>query len=512
MKVLFIYTREFPQSPVKPLVDLEAIQFGISWISSFLKSNGHQTRLLVMTRSSDFTIIDQYLQDFDPQLVCCTAVASEYDFVARIGRYVKSSFPDRFLMIGGVHASLQPDEVMRDPFDACCIGEGEEATLEVVSQLEQGRRPGSIANLWIRQGDRLEKNPPRPFISDLDALPSPDREMWLEWIDLERSQLRPSILLGRGCPYQCTYCCNHALAKVAGGKYVRFRSQEHIIQELSELMAYYPGMKEVYFEVETLGANMAWGIELCHKLHDFNMNLAQPLAFGVNFRITPNLKGVAELFAALNSSNFSFVNIGLESGSERIRREILKRDYANEDVLEVVALARKSHLAVTFYNLIGLPTETLEDYRETVRMNRRCLPDKSYLSIFFPYPGTALHRYCKEQGFLPHNLLTVGKEREVALLSFPEFSRKQVQKAYIWFDYYVYKGHKPDYVLFDLILVRYLLANRGLRLLLLPFVLLADLTSRSRRFFPECREYLILKGMISAMCRKLGSYLPRREN
>lgn len=491
MKVLFVYTRELPQSPVKPIVDFQSIQFGISHISSYVKQYGHQTRLLVMTRKSDFSSIDHFIKDFDPQLICCTAVASEYVFVEKIGRYIKERYSNLFLMIGGPHVSLCPDDAMLEIFDACCIGEGEEATFEVVTQLGQGKRPSGIANLWIRQTTGIEKNPARRFIPDLDALPNADRGMWMEWIDMERSTPFPSLLLGRGCPFLCTYCCNHALNKLATGTYVRFRSPTSIIGEIRELLECLPMIKEVYLEVETLGANIEWGLELCRELHEFNATLERPLSYGVNFRITPNMKRTDELFAALKKSNFSFINIGLESGSERVRRDVLRRYYSNEDILKAVNLARKNNLRVAFYNLIGLPTETIDEFKETIRMNRICLPDGHYLSIFYPYPGTDLYAQCKEKGIIPPDLLATGKERVAAALNYPEFSRKQIQKAYIWFDYYAYRDHKNDELLLYSVVFRYIQVYGGIKILLLPFIVIRDMVSPSLRFYPEYSEYIL---------------------
>jgi len=501
MKVLFVYTREFPQSPVKPLVDFEAIQFGISHISSYLKQKGHNTRLLVMTRESSFSQIDKIVTEFDPQLICFTAVASEYAFIEKIGRYIKLHFENIFLMAGGVHVSLRPDESMLETFDACCIGEGEEATLELVTQLEQNKHPSGIANLWIKQGDQIEKNATRCFIPNLDVLPNADRDIWMEWIDMERSPQRPSLLLGRGCPFLCTYCCNHSLKKLAAGRYVRFRSQENVIGEIRELLVRFPKMREIYFEVETLGANVEWGLELCSKLAGLNATLDHPLSFGVNFRITPNMKRMEELFAALKRSNFRFVNIGLESGSERVRREVLRRNYDNDDVVSTVELAKQYGLDVIFYNLIGLPFETVEDCKETIRINRICQPTWHYLSIFYPYPGTDLYELCHEHGFLPPDLLTTGKERVAAALDFPEFRRTQIQKAFIWFDYYVYNGYKPDDQLFNIIVDKYFQTYAGLNRVRLLMIIVRDLFDPELKFYPGLNEKKIIGFFIAGKKR-----------
>jgi radical SAM superfamily enzyme YgiQ (UPF0313 family) len=329
-------------------------------------------------------------------------------------------------------------------FDALCVGEGERAILELVTQLDQKQEPSGISNLWIKHGNQVERNLTLPFLQDLDSLPFPDREMWREWIDEGSGRSgRLSVLVGRGCPFQCTYCCNHFLQKLASGPYVRFRSPDNIVREIKELHDRFPSKEEIYLEAETIGANQTWGIELCAKLEQLNAALPCPLRFGINLRVTPQVD-FQPLFKAMSRSNFRFVNIGLESGSERLRRTVLKRNYSNEDVVRTVQLAKSNGLQVAFLNMVGLPGETLADFQETVCMNRLCKPDWHGTSIFYPYPGTDLHRMCQEQGLI-HGQLDTDAERSKAVLDLPGFSRRQIQKSYIWFDYYVYRGRKPTW-------------------------------------------------------------------
>ncbi|MCK4788057.1 MAG: radical SAM protein [Desulfobacteraceae bacterium] len=266
--------------------------------------------------------------------------------------------------------------------------------------------------------------------------------MWQEWIE-DKSGKDFSILIGRGCPFQCTYCCNHTLRKLASGTYVRHRSPDNIVKEIYEITNRFPAAAEIYLEVETVTVNIEWAIELCSKLKVFNKTLHQPLSFGTNIRITPN-NDLEELFAIFRESNFRFINIGLESGSERVRREILRRNYSNQDVINTVTLAKRYGLQIALYNMIGIPGETIADFRETVEVNRACLPNWHMTSIFFPYPSTNLHSLCKEQGLL-NEPIDEKMERKKAVLDLPGFPRKQIQKSYIWFSYYVYNGFMPKY-------------------------------------------------------------------
>jgi anaerobic magnesium-protoporphyrin IX monomethyl ester cyclase len=438
MNVLFVFSEQDPFTPEKPLETQERVQFGISYISSLLKQHGHDTRLTVITHRSIGNLDDQ-VEEFRPDLVCFTSVYSEYAFVAGVARRFKQRHPGIYTALGGPHASLKPGDCMKDGYDAVCVGEGEYATLELVGQLQEGRSPSGIPNLWIRSNGQVEVNPPRPFLEDLDSLPYPDRSLWDQWV--AQPAYRPSVLVGRGCPFQCTYCCNHALRRLAPGRYVRFRSPGNIVGEIEEFVARYPEAVQVYLEVETFGQDLGWALELCEELRVMNQRLERPLEFGSNLRVTPRTD-FNQLFEAFQRANFRFINIGLESGSERIRREVLKRNYSNDDIIRVVRTARDHDLEVGTYNLIGLPGETRRDFRETIDLNRACQPDWFLLAVFFPYPGSDLYQVAEEQGLLKE-LPDGDLERRKPVLELPGFSKRQIKRRLTWFAWMIYRGHKP---------------------------------------------------------------------
>ncbi len=345
MNTIFVSSVNSLVTKHKPLDTPLQMQFGISYISSLLKRHGHKTKLIILSEllgKINFNVIDKNIKEFSPRLICFTAVCSEYPFIAKLAKYIKTHYPDIYLLIGGPHVSLNPSEVLEDAFDALCIGEGEYPTVELASQLEENKFPSSVQNLWIKHCSDIEKNTQRPFLHDLDSLPFPDREMWQEWIDERQSSQnsKHAVLLGRGCPFQCTYCCNHAFQKLAKGNYVRLRSPDNILEEIRAIVKCFSTDRLIYLEAESFGINKAWALELCSKLEGFNRTLSHPLSFGTNLRVTPHAD-LESLFAACKRSNFSYVKIGLESGSERIRRQILKRNYSNQDIINAVELARK---------------------------------------------------------------------------------------------------------------------------------------------------------------------------
>jgi radical SAM superfamily enzyme YgiQ (UPF0313 family) len=444
MNVLFVYSLTRIGHSKQPLILQERMQFGIAYISAVVKQNGHDTHLVVLLSKDNKEENEAHLASaivkFSPRVVCFGAVYTEFEFITQMASYVKKNWPFIKILIGGTHVTLDPESaVVRDVFDAICVGEGEYPVSEYIRALDDGRVPSGIANLWVRNGGNVERNPTRPFIQDLDSLPFPDRDIWQPWIE-DQTHHRFAVLLGRGCPFLCSYCSNHALRKVADGSYVRFRSVGNVIEELKYLAGRYGSLKEIYFEIETIGFNKEWALDLCDQLERFNEGRLQPISFGVNLRVTPN-NDLSLLFSAFKRANFRFVNIGVESGSNRVRQAILNRHYSNQDIIDVVRLARQHGLQVSFFNLIGLPGETENDFQETIEINRVCQPDWYSFSIFYPYPGTELYRYCIEKGI--HLEPGGGFERRDIVLDLPSFPKDRIMHHYIWFDYNVRSGYQP---------------------------------------------------------------------
>ncbi len=154
-------------------------------------------------------------------------------------------------------------------------------------------------------------------------------------------------------------------------------------------------------------------------------------------------KNLKMLFNSLSKAGFKYINLGIESGSERLRNDVLKRFYRNEELIRACDEAHDSGLKINAFNMVGIPGETPRDFKMTIEINRRCLPEKNNLSIFFPYPGTELHRQCAKRRlnlrFKSHDYL----ERFRPLLGLPEFSDRMIKHYFRWFDWYAFKGIKP---------------------------------------------------------------------
>lgn len=448
LRIVCVYTVE-ALDPSRPIPDGSCIPYGISMIATVLKNARHDVRLLVLSGHSRLQdILSKTIEEFRPHLFCMTSVATQFPLVAKIARIVRQADSESYLALGGPHASLNSDECFeRSPIDAVCVGEGEKAVLELAACIEQGSRPSGIPSFQFRQGESgaIERNATRPFNEALDDLPFIDRELWRPWIP--QPDCRRVIFVGRGCPHRCSYCSNHALSRLASGKYLRFRSIENVLAEVNGICEN-SEVQEIYLEVETIFAVPSYAFDLFGALARFNAGREKPVEFGINVALTSALmkrpQVVDELLGAMRSANVLTVNVGLESGSERIRNEVLRRPrYTNEEWIGFSKAAKRHGIRMVPYVMIGLPEETLDDWNETIRVLRLSRPANLRLAVFYPYPGTDLHRKVFEEGAIDPNRIDGVPERRRAVLNLPGFSRRRIMVEFFLCHYKVFKDRWP---------------------------------------------------------------------
>lgn len=398
---------------------------GLGYLSSVLKHAGHRTALIYLWAEP---VKDEFLQRvvaIDPDIIAFSATTHQFPYVAKCARWVKESLPKKLCIVGGPHPTLVPEDVLANPdFDLVCVGEGEYPLLDLVTALQEGREITHIPNLWLCQGGDLIKNPLRPLLANLDELPFADRDLFDFEQILANNDGWVDMMAGRGCPYACSYCCNPSLReKFKGlGRYVRFRSVENVLSEIRFLASRYR-VKTLNFQDDVFTLDRNWTLRFCWE---YEKEFAFP--FWINTRV--ERISDEEIVAALAHAGCRGVRIGIESGNERLRAEILKRRMSNNEIRHAFALARRHGLNVYTCNMLGIPGETAEMIQETIDLNRELQPADLQFSVFYPYPMTELYDVAVREGYLIEGVSLPSYYERKSILRLPTLTPEELEQGY----------------------------------------------------------------------------------
>ncbi len=388
MKITLISTSTYPSDQ------------GIRTISSVLKKEGHDVRLVFMTLSENYS--KNYTREELVQLlkICkgssfvgISSYASTAHRAARIISFLKKnlSIP---IIYGGVHATISPQDCIKYA-DIVCVGEAEEAIIDFANAVKKGKSFEKIKNLWIKNPDtgKIIKNPVRNLIDDLDSLPLPDYELESHFILQNRKiiKFRESdlggqvfFLTGRGCPYGCDYCSNSLLNELYEGKrkkILRWHSPEYIIEGIIYLRKKFPSLG--YFDIrdDTFSLRPLEDIKKFCKLYKEKVNM--------RFKCLADPHTVSEeKIKLLVDAGCTDIIVGIQ-GSEKTNLEIYHRNQRDADVINCAKILNKykNKLAVMYDVITCNPYEKSEHITGLIRLLQK-LPKPYYLSVnnlvFFP--------------------------------------------------------------------------------------------------------------------------------
>jgi anaerobic magnesium-protoporphyrin IX monomethyl ester cyclase len=378
---------------------------GIMYLSSALKAAGHQVDLVVATHRDPV----KAAREFQPDVAAYSVITGSQRYYLDLNRRIKREVDGLFSVFGGPHPTFFPEMVREEGVDGICRGEGEGALVELVNALAGGGREAvqGIENWSFQrngaQGDAgVITNPVRPYVADLDSLPFPDRALVYERDPIAARSKIKHFLTGRGCPYNCTYCFNHALSAIYQGKGRRFRQRSvgHVIEEVRWVRDHYP-LDFVVFVDDTFVLSAEWLAEFAEEY---------PRQVGLPFFCNTRANLVTEeQVRLLKEAGCHSVSMGIEAGNDRLRNDLLKRHMSKEEILEASRLIRAGGLQFTTTNMIGLPTSTLADDFETLDLNIQARPSYAHVFIFQPYPRTELGEFTREHGWMVGTFDDIGE-------------------------------------------------------------------------------------------------------
>lgn len=342
------------------------------------------------------------LNDYQPDLIGISAVEGIFERGLKLSRQAKKISPAP-VIFGGVFPTMAPEAaIAEDSVDMICIGEGEEALLELCRRLRDERDYSDIKSLWVKIGGEVIKNGLYP-LKDFKELAEPDFSGFEQSVFYRPMQGRLwrtlPVETARGCPYLCSYCCAPALKRLykaeCGQSYFRNRPISSVLAEIeNEVKKYSPEF--IYFTSETF---------LAMNDKEFAGFISGYGRIKLPFWIQTRVETIADdRIKKLREVGLYWMSIGIEHGNEEFRRKYLKRYSTNEQILDAFKVLDRCRQGASVNSIIGLPFETRELLEDTIGLNRKILAVnkriRCSISVFTPFRGCELHEVC-----LKHNLI-----------------------------------------------------------------------------------------------------------
>jgi len=336
-------------------------------------------------------------------------------------------------IMGGIHVTFSPEEVINeDAVDIVCIGEGEDAIVDLANYVRDKKDYSHIKNLWVKRDNKIIKNDIRP-LKNLNDIPFQD------WSVFDKKRLYKPFLgdvvvtagiqTSRGCFGQCSFCCNPKLQDIYNGhgRFFRVRNIERTINEIRYLKEKY----DIGF-IKFVDADF-----LAKSEKDFNKFTEMYKEFKIPFWAEARADMITEKkVKALEEIGCKGFAIGIESGNDYIRNSILKKNVSKYDIEKAVKILKKTDMRVCVNIMIGIPFETREMIFDTINFLRKIKIHNPIVNIFNPYRGTPLYDLCVREKYLPKGYLA-GDYRGECVLDMSQITKEEILGLQRTFPLYV---------------------------------------------------------------------------
>jgi len=338
-----------------------------------------------------------------PRDVDLIGISNLYTFafpmVSELAREIKCHFPTVPIVLGGAHVSSLPEITLTDPsVDYVIISEGEHSLLALCYALNGNGDVSGIDGFGFKRNSKICMNPKTDFIEDLDSIPFPKRELLPMENYLKAAEPHGAVrgrwttmIATRGCPFSCSFCNTPLIWQ----RKWRARKPSLVVDEMEELVRSY-GINDFHFEDENMSTSRKWMAQFCDELIKRRLEVGWQLSNGARAETLSN-----EMLSRMKASGLTNLGVAPESGSERIRREVIRKHLDVDAVKEAVVNASRLSITITSYFVIGFPDETEAEINQTIRFAQelaRLGLDECSVNTLQLVPGCELFHKLKREG------------------------------------------------------------------------------------------------------------------
>ncbi len=375
------------------------------------------------------------LEKLQPDVVGITVLMDQYASSGHnAAKLVKSIDKNIPVIMGGVYATMNSNRAIEDSnVDFVVIGEGEYVFRDLIGYfLKRNSLPQK--GICYRSEGKVINTGHSDFIQDLDAIPLPAYHLidfnkyannaHRKSVDSPRKYPYARLITSRGCPFGCVFC---QVGSILGKKF-RGRSAQNVLKEIEYLKDKY-GINSIIFDDDNLFNDKQRAKDIFQGMID--RGLAMPwVAIAVAV-----FKLDEELIKLMRASGCEFIDVAIESGSERVLREIINKPVDFKYAREMVRLAKREGIYVAANFVIGFPTETWDEIRQTTKLAEDI--DVDYVKLFtaIPLRNTRLWELCKKEDAFKKNVKETDKIWSTGqMIETKDFSANDVTilRAYEW--------------------------------------------------------------------------------
>ncbi len=392
--------------------------FAMAYAAAVLRRAGVDVAFLdaVALEISDAETLDRIAR-FNPDLVVLETSTPSIDSDLAFARLLYDRMQTN-IVFTGPHATALPGEVLEQT-SAIAVMRGEyDLTIEdLVRCMESGGSLDQVPGISWKDGDQVRRNPDRPLITDLDALPYPLREglPMNRYTDPSCKKFpNVSILTSRGCPYQCIFCLESTVFFHSPS--FRPRNPEKVVDEMEYVIEKY-GAQEVYFDDSSFTASIKHARAVAQAIIDRGLKTC--------WSCMADARVDYDTLKLLRDSGCIGLKFGVETADPDIMRRINKK-LDLKRVRQFAADCRKLGLYTHGTFMFGLPGETRESIRRTTDFAFSLDCTSSQFSVATPFPGTEFYDMAVKNGWLVKSEWRAFDGSESPVVGYPECTPEDI--------------------------------------------------------------------------------------